>query len=425
MSNNVKKLDGFSKLDRPGRFAKLLALGYLTQEDIELFNQDKHPPVQLAEKLIENVLGYFPIPLGLAVNFRIDKKDYVIPMAVEETSIVAAASKTAKWVCQNGSITTEMLGQLSIGQIQIAIVNDLEKLQNIFLNEKNNFITELNQSIAKGLVARGGGVKDIILRIIARPDGKTMAIFHIHVDTCDAMGANIIVQICEYLKKPIEYLSGERVTMCILSNLNDEKLVRATVKIHDIEKQLAHDLVEASLFAELDPYRAATNNKGVLNGMDGILIATGNDWRAVEAGVHAYAAKDGQYKSITNWRLENNTLIGTLVAPIPVGIVGGVTQLHPTAKACLKLLNIENANELARVVAAVGLIQNLGAIKALTTFGFIEGHMKLHIDNLTLSAGASETEMPIVKKRLEQILFNTKRVSLNHAIEVLTELRQA
>ena len=242
---------------------------------------------------------------------------------------------------------------------------------------------------------------------------------------CDAMGANIINQVLEYLKIPLENLTGEQVTMCILSNLNDEKITKATVQIHDVEPELGHKLQEASFFAETDPYRAATHNKGVMNGIDPILIATGNDWRAVEAGVHAYAARDGQYKAITKWRYQDGTLTGTIEAPIVVGTVGGVTALHPTANVCLRMMGVQSAEKLSRIIAAVGLVQNLGAIKALSTEGIIQGHMKLHIDNLLMVAGATSEEMPILKERLQNWLKIYKRVSLKNAHELLDELRQA
>jgi len=251
-----------------------------------------------------------------------------------------------------------------------------------------------------------------------------MAVIHIHADTCDAMGANIIIQICEFLKDPVEHLTGETVTMCILSNLNDTKLTHSKVTIHNVDADLGQKIQEASIFAHTDPYRAATNNKGVLNGIDPVLIATGNDWRAVEAGIHAYAARDGQYRSITQWRYQDGDLIGELSAPIIVGTVGGMTRLHPTASLCLRMLGAESANELSRIIATVGLVQNLGALRALITLGFTEGHMKLHITNLTLSAGATGDEIPLLKKRLEEWLAFHKRITLSNAIEILQKLRE-
>lgn len=414
---------GFSKLERKERLIRLVEMGALTKDDIEFLNQKNAIEPELAEKFIENVIGYFHMPLGVATNFCINGRDYVIPMAVEETSIIAAASKTARWIRKSGYIKTSSHGHLLIGQIQIAKVKNPTKFREKFEEYHQEWIKKANENVAHGLVNRGGGVMDIQLREITRPDQKTMMVLHVLTNTCDAMGANIINQVCEYLKEPIEQLTGETVTMCILSNLADQKLTKAEVVIENIEPELGKKLEEASIFAEIDPYRATTNNKGVLNGMDAVLIATGNDWRAVESGVHAYAARSGQYSSITKWRMDKNNLVGTLEAPIIVGIVGGVTKLHPTAQMCLRMLNVKSAQELSEIIAAVGLVQNLGAIRALTTVGIIEGHMKLHISNLVLSAGATEKEIPIVENKLREILKNTRRVSLQNALDVLASLR--
>lgn len=414
---------GFSKLSREERLQTLVQMGVLSLEDVRYLVRGGLHDFSLGEKFIENVIGYFQIPLGVATNFRIDGNDYMIPMAVEETSIVAAASKTAKWVRDAGTLTTESVGQDIIGQIQLAEVRSFAEFKAKLLEKKEEFIDVSNKEVAFGLVRRGGGVKDMTVREILRPDGKSMAVVHMYMNAVDAMGANIMNQVCEFLKHPIEELTGEKVTMCILSNLVDSKLTKATVVIEKIDADLAHKIEEASLFAELDPYRAATNNKGVLNGMDPILIATGNDWRAVEAGVHAYAVRDGQYRSITKWRRDGRHLVGELVAPIIVGTVGGVTALHPTASMCLRMMGAPHASELSRIIAAVGLVQNLGALRALTTVGIIEGHMKLHIKNLSLGAGASEREMPFMVKKLEEVLALKKRISLSHAIEALQEIR--
>lgn len=425
ISNASKLFQGFSKLSRDERFQRLLALGALSSEDIAYLNQGGVEDLGLADKLIENVIGYFQLPLGVATNFCIDGRDYVIPLAVEETSIVAALSKTAKWIRQQGQITTHVSGQCIIGQIQLANVSDFQRFSTIFNENKTFFIEKANEDVAATMVQRGGGVKDLRLRQLPRPDGGQMVVIHLLMNSCDAMGANIINQVLEYLKEPIERLTGEHVSMCILSNLNDEKLTTARVEIRDVEEDLGARLQEASLFAEIDPYRAATHNKGVMNGMDPVVIATGNDWRAIEAGVHAYAARSGQYQAITRWRYnrENRLLTGELTAPIIVGTVGGVTSLHPTAKMCLRMMGIESANQLSRIIAAVGLVQNLGAITALCTDGIIQGHMKLHIDNLALVAGASDSESPLLKERLQSCLTENKRVSLSHAHALLTELR--
>jgi hydroxymethylglutaryl-CoA reductase len=402
-----------------------MEMGALTSDEVSFLKSGGLKDTNLAEKFIENVIGYFQLPLGVATNFRIDGTDYVIPMAVEETSIVAAASKTAKWVREEGEITTETLGKLIIGQIQIAKLTqcDFERFSSLVEVNKKTWIEAANRDVAHGLVARGGGVQEIQVRAVDRGDGSLMAVIHVLADPCDAMGANIINQVCEYLKTPVEMVTGETVTMCILSNLVDSKVTRATVVMPKIDPALGAKIEEASLFSLQDPYRAATNNKGVLNGIDPILIATGNDWRAVEAGIHAYAARDGQYRSITKWQMKGPDLVGVFEAPIVVGTVGGVTKLHPTAQMCLSMMGIENAAHLSRICASVGLVQNLGALKALTTVGIIEGHMKLHIKNLTLGAGAQEKEIPIVQKRLEEILMLTKRISLSNAVDVLREIR--
>jgi hydroxymethylglutaryl-CoA reductase len=416
-------IKGFSKLSQEERYKKLIEVGALTESEAQFLRTGGLKDANLADKFIENVIGYFQMPLGVATNFRIDGRDVMIPLAVEETSIVAAASKTAKWVREVGEITTETVGDLIIGQIQVARVSDFAAFEAKVLAAKADLIAAVNRDVAHGLVARGGGVEEIQVRKVARGDGADMAVVHVLCDPCDAMGANIINQVCEYLKGPIQELTGETVTMCILSNLVDTRLTRATVVIRGIEDELGKKIEEASLFSQVDPYRAATNNKGVMNGVDPILIATGNDWRAVEAGVHAYAARSGQYRSITRWTYRDGVLTGVFEAPIAVGTVGGVTKLHPTAQLSLNMLGVKTAHDLARICAAVGLVQNLGALKALTTVGIIEGHMKLHIRNLTIGAGASEREVPLVQKRLEEILLLTKRISLQNAVEVLREIR--
>jgi hydroxymethylglutaryl-CoA reductase len=424
LSQNLADLfKGFSKLSREERLKTLVRAGVLQSTDTDFLQKGGLKDFALGEKFIENVIGYFQLPLGVATNFNIDGRDFIIPMAVEETSIVAAASKTAKWIRETGSITTRLIGQDIIGQIQLAKIKDYVSFEKKVLSQRQAWIDLSNREVAFGLVRRGGGVQDLVVRRVPRGDGQDMAVIHIHMNPVDAMGANIINQVCEFLKQPIEEVTGEKVTMCILSNLVDTRLTEAQVVIEKIDPALAEKIEEASLFAMNDPYRAATNNKGVLNGMDPILIATGNDWRAVEAGVHAYATRDGQYRSITEWKRDGRFLVGTLKAPIIVGTVGGVTTLHPTASMCLRMLKVESAAELSKVIASVGLVQNLGALKALTTVGIIEGHMKLHIKNLTLAAGADEAEIPYVQKKLEEILALKKRISLSHAIDVLKELR--
>ncbi len=418
---------GFSKLTFDERLAYLKSNGYLNSEDVKFMKTGGLKDVALGEKFIENTIGYFQLPIGVATNFIINGRNYVIPMAVEETSIIAAASKTARWVKDNGRIETKVIGSEIIGQIQIAKVKDFDRLQRFIEFEEASLVAKANTDVAAGMVVRGGGVRSLKLRKLVRPDGLLMAVIHVHMDAVDAMGANIMNQVCEYLKTPIQDSTEEMVTMCILSNLVDSKLTEARITIEKIDPELAEKIEEASLFAQLDPYRASTNNKGVMNGIDPILIATGNDWRAVEAGVHAYASlngANGQYGSITKWYRDGNSLVGFLKAPIIVGTVGGVTNLHPMSQMSLKMLGFPNANLLSQIIASVGLVQNLGALKALTTVGIIEGHMRLHAKNLALGAGAEEAEIPYVQKKLEEILAIKKRITLSHAIEVLRELRE-
>ena len=416
-------LNGFSKLTVSDRLQKLESFGIIRREDVIYLKSGCIKDTALGENFIENVIGYFQIPLGIATNFKIDGRDVLIPMAVEETSIIAAASKTAKWVRENGKITTEVIGNEIIGQIQFPKVTDFDAFEKKIKLSENEFVDLSNREVAFGMLKRGGGVKRISVRKLLRPDGFFMGVVHVYMDALDAMGANVMNQVCEFLKLPLEEITGEKVGMCILSNLVDSKITRASVEIRNIDSDLANKIQEASLFAEIDPYRAATNNKGILNGIDPILIATGNDWRAVESGCHAYAARSGSYSSLTKWRFDKGILTGIFEAPVIVGMVGGVTTLHPTAKIAMGILDVKSAAELSRLCAAVGLVQNLGALRALTTVGIIEGHMKLHIKNLSLGAGASEREIPFVARKLEEILRLKKRISLSNAIDVLSELR--
>lgn len=414
---------GFSKLNHAERLHRLQAAGYLTADEIAQLQHAQQPPLTLAEQFIENALGYFPLPLGVAVNFHIDGRDRIIPMAVEETSIIAAASKTARWIKESGKLTTQQLSNQAIGQIQFPVVRDFTRFQNLIEHHRQTIIDELNHGIAAGLVKRGGGVKQLQIRQLSRPDQQWMGIIHVLVDTCDAMGANIITQICEHVKTHLEAITQETGGLAILSNLTDQKLTQAQAVIYNIDPKLGHAIAEASLFAELDPYRAATHNKGILNGIDPLLIATGNDWRAVEAGMHAYAARSGRYRALSSWRMQGKDLIGTLIAPISVGIVGGMTRLHPLAQLALKMLQVNSASELARIVAAVGLVQNLGALRALATEGIVQGHMKLHINNLLLAAGASETEQARLRAPLQALLANQKRITLQDVKAALATLR--
>lgn len=417
-------LQEFHRIPFDERQARLAQWCDLDPQELQILRGVNALPVETAEHFIENVIGVFPMPMGVASYFNIDGKDVFIPMAVEETSIIAAVSATAKWIRKNGGkITTESRGNLIIGQIQIPRVRDVELAVQRLLLRKEELIAEANL-IVPGLVARGGGVKDMDFRTLPREDGAgTMLVIHVLCDPKDAMGANLINQVCEGLKPAVEQVTEERVGLCILSNLVDGKLTYARVELDGVDPDTAYGIQEATQFAKTDPYRATTHNKGVLNGIDPVLIATGNDWRAVEAGIHAFAARSGKYQPVTDWKVENGKLIGEFLAPLAVGTVGGVTMLHPTARLALKIMGIEGAEGLARILAAAGLVQNLGALKALATVGIVKGHMRLHAANLAMAAGAAEHELPRLREELSTALAREKRISLSRAREILESIR--
>lgn len=424
---------GFSKLKRNERFNKLQELGFLSREEINLLKNSQFLSQDLAEDFIENSLGYFPMPFGIVTHLKVNGKKVLVPMAVEETSIIAAASKTAKWVNEsNGTITTRRLSKEGIGQVQFARLKDKEAFIKKVSENSAEWAKMCNASVSKSLYERGGGVRRFVPRVMKRPHEDTyMGVIHIYVDTQEAMGANAINQICEFMKESFEDFLDEKVTMCILSNLTDTNLTEVEISF-ETETELGLKIQEASIFAEIDPYRAATNNKGIMNAIDAVLIATGNDWRAVEAGVHSFASQnENGYSSLAKWRFtphyegcEKGILKGLMQIPLSIGTVGGVTKLHPFAQLSMKLADSYTVTDLAGVIAAVGLVQNLGAVRALTTVGIIEGHMKLHIKNLALGAGAKENEAPLLQKKLEEILQMTKRISLSQAKESLSEIRE-
>ncbi len=425
MANKRKLMEGFHRATRDERLARLKEFCSLTDADVKVLSGETPLPAEIAEHLIENVVGYFPIPLGVATNFQIDGQDLLIPMAVEETSIIAAASATAKWVRTEGSIRTYSKGRLIIGQVQLPSVRNVAAARKI-LHEQRDLLIGLANACVPGLVNRGGGVRDIAVREIPRAEGDgTMLVLHVLCDPCDAMGANLINQVCEALKPRVEELTHERVGLCILSNLTDGKLAGAEVIVRNIDPVLGKGIVEATLFAKADPYRAATHNKGVMNGIDPILIATGNDWRATEAGIHAYVCRTGKYQPVTDWVMDGSDLVGRIEVPLAVGTVGGVTRVHPTALVALKMMGIEKAEDLARICAAVGLVQNLGALRALSTVGIVKGHMQLHAANLAIAAGAEIHEIPRVRERLNEVLRTEKQINLTRAKEILEAIRVA
>jgi hydroxymethylglutaryl-CoA reductase len=425
MENQWKLVEGFHRLSQDERRSRVAKLCDLNAEEMAVLSGENPLSPEITDHLIENAIGTFQIPLGVATNFQIDGRELLIPMAVEETSIIAACSASAKWVKQNGSIRTFMKGNLIIGQVQIPSVKNVEHAVKV-LTENREMLIALANACVPGLVARGGGVSDIVIREIS-PDRNygqhSMLVLHILCDPCDAMGANLINQVCEALKPRVEELTSEKVGLCILSNLVDTKLACAEVIIRNVDEVVGRGIVEATRFAKADPYRAATHNKGVLNGIDPILIATGNDWRAVEAGIHAFAARTGTYQPVTDWKMDQGDLIGTFEAPLVVGTVGGMTRVHPTARVALKMLAVTKADDLARICAAVGLVQNLGALKALATVGIVKGHMQLHAANLAIAAGADAHEIAAVRDRLSQILKVENHINLTHAKQALEFIR--
>jgi hydroxymethylglutaryl-CoA reductase len=423
MDENRALTEGFHRLTQAERLERARKICGLSDAEVAVLSGATPLPPEIAENLIENVIGYFPIPLGVATNFTIDGRDLLIPMAVEETSIIAAASATAKWIRREGSIRTYSKGNLIIGQVQLPSVRNVGHARRV-LHENRDLLMELANACIPGIVSRGGGVRDLAIREVPRADGDgTMLVLHVLCDPCDAMGANLINQVCEALKPRIEALTHERVGLCILSNLTDGKLAVAEVVIRNCDPGVGRGIEEATLFAASDPYRAATHNKGVMNGVDPILIATGNDWRAVEAGVHAYAARSGKYQPVTEWKMEGSDLLGRIEIPLAVGTVGGVTKLHPTARVALKMLGVSKAEDLARICAAVGLVQNLGALKALATVGIVKGHMQLHAANLAIAAGADAHEVEQVRRHLTEILRVEKNINVTRAREILEMIR--
>ena len=364
--------------------------------------------IALAEGMIENVVGKFELPLGIAANFVINNKDYLIPMAVEEPSVVAAASHMAKIVREHGGFSSTCDQPIMRAQIQILNIPDIDAAKQQLIDASQQIIALAN-SKDNVLLGLGGGCKELEVHLFQNTPIGDMLVVHLLVDVRDAMGANTVNTMAELVAPTIEQVSGGEVRLRILSNLADRRLVRANLSLPisalataDYSgEQVAQGIVEACALAIIDPYRAATHNKGIMNGIDPIVIATGNDWRAIEAGAHAWAARQGRYSSLSDWRIDsNNHLIGTLELPMALGIVGGATKTHPTAQAALALMDIQSAQELAQVAAAVGLAQNMAALKALSTEGIQKGHMALHARNIAIMAGAQDEDIDKVARIL-------------------------
>ena len=413
-------VSGFYKLSVEKRREFISQFMNLNDEDAKVFSSCLD--IATADRMIENVLGIFELPLGVAVNFLINGKDYVIPMATEESSVVAAASNAAKIARIKGGFSTTCSKPLMIGQLQVLHVRDVVGGAQELLQQKEQLL-KLANAQDKVLVDFGGGAEDIEVRILDSPLGK-MIVAHLIVDVRDAMGANAVNTMCEALAPILEEITGGKVRLKILSNLADKRLVKATA-IFDKEKMGGDDVVDAFLesytLASIDPYRAATHNKGIMNGIDALIIATGNDFRAIEAGAHAYAARNGQYTSLTSYhKNKDGDLVGEIELPMAVGVVGGAANMHPKAKLCRKILGIKTAQELAEVVASLGLAQNFAAVFALSTVGIQKGHMSLHAKNIAVMAGAKGDEI----EQLAEHLIQNGKIKLDHAKDLLGKMRK-
>jgi len=393
----------------------------LTDEEAALFQNTGSLPLDLADRMIENVIGAIPIPLGIAVNFLINKKDYLIPMAIEEPSVVAAASYAAKMVREGGGFFTSSTPPIMIGQIQATGIRDPYAAKMRILQAKDEILNKANEQDPV-LVSVGGGAKDLNVKVIDTKLGP-MVITELYVDCRDAMGANAVNTMCEAVAPMIEKISGGRVYLRIISNLADKRLARAwcTVPKDAVGgEEVVDGIVAASAFAAADPYRAATHNKGILNGIIAVVVATCNDHRAVEAGAHAYAARSGQYTTLSTWeKNENGDLVGTIELPMAVGIIGGAVRTHPIAKLCLKILGVKTANEFAEVLAAVGLAQNLGALRALAHEGIQRGHMSLHARNIAITAGATGELIDLVAEKMVE----ERKIRMDRAKELIEQYR--
>ncbi|MCP4428309.1 MAG: hydroxymethylglutaryl-CoA reductase, degradative [Chloroflexi bacterium] len=415
------RLPGFYKLPVAERAAKIAEWAGLNETETAVFSQ-RGLTINQADMMIENVIGTFELPLGIAANFLINEKDYLIPMAVEEPSVVAGVSYAAKLIRAGGGFQTSSTAPVMIGQIQVLDVSDMEAAS-AAINAHKAELMEIADGSDPIILKLGGGARDIIPRVIETAVGP-MLIVHLHFDTRDAMGANAINTALELLAPRIAELTNGRTNLRILSNLADQRLATAHCAIPADQLALpgmsgaegARRIEEANAFAAADPYRAATHNKGIMNGIDAVVIATGNDWRAIEAGAHAYACKNGRYTALTDWRVnENGNLSGEITMPMAVGMVGGATKVHPTAKVAMKILGVQSAPELAEVMAAVGLAQNLAALKALSTVGIQQGHMRLHARQVAMAAGAANSQIQAIADQLAA----EKNINVNRAKELI------
>jgi hydroxymethylglutaryl-CoA reductase len=392
----------------------------LTQEEVALLKNFGNLDPKIADSMIENVIGAMSYPFAVAVNFLINGKDYLVPMVIEEASVVAAASNAARVMRRDGGIKSMATQPVMIGQIQVLGVKDPWHKRMVILEHKDEIIQKANE-VDPVLVKFGGGAKDVEARVVEGPRGP-MIIVHLLVDVKDAMGANAVNTMAEKVAPMIERLTGGRVLLRIISNLADRRLVRSWVKVYKEDiggEEVVDAIVDAWAFAAADPYRAATHNKGIMNGVIAVALATAQDHRAIEAGAHAYAARTGRYVPLSTWEKDQDgNLVGTLEMPMAVGIIGGATKVHPIAKIALKILGVKTATELAEVMGAVGLAQNFAALRALATEGIQKGHMRLHARNLAIMAGATGD---LIDKVVE-IMVSENKISFAYAQELVNKL---
>jgi hydroxymethylglutaryl-CoA reductase len=418
----------FYNLTLQERLEQLKAQTGLSDADLASLSGEDGLSSEDADQMIENVVGTYSLPLGIARHFRVNGRDVSVPMVVEEPSIVAGASFMAKLALPTGGFFAHTNAPEMIGQIQILDLVDPVSARLKLLAEKDKLMADAAE-VDPVLQKMGGGPKDLIVRLISESPLGSFLVAHLIYDVRDAMGANAVNTAVERLAPRVEAITGGRVLLRILSNLADRRLARAhvTIRTEDLAfddfsgEEVRDRIIEAWAFAVSDPYRAATHNKGIMNGVDAVVLATGNDWRAIEAGAHAYAARQGRYTSLSTWSTDSEgNLVGTLEMPMAVGIVGGATQVHPGAKACLKLMGVKTAAELAEVIVSVGLAQNLAALRALATEGIQRGHMSLHARQVAVAAGAKGEQ---VGKLTEQ-LVTEKMVRIDRAKAILKEWSQ-
>lgn len=422
------RLPNFRALTPAQRLAAIADAAGLTPEERQQLAEPGALGLERADGMIENVIGAFELPLGVAGNFQVNGRDVLVPMAVEEPSVVAAASFMAKLARENGGFETSSTRPLMRAQVQVLGLSDPHGARVALLRERER-IVKLANSRDQVLIGLGGGCQDIEAHVFADTPRGPMLVLHLIVDVRDAMGANTVNTMAEAVAPLVEEITGGTVRLRILSNLADLRLSRARVRLTpqtlDTKDRSGAEIIEgvldAYVFAATDPYRAATHNKGIMNGIDPVIVATGNDWRAVEAGAHAYACRDGRYTSLTHWEKDaSGALVGTLEMPMPVGLVGGATKTHPLARLALKIMAVRSAQELGEIAVAVGLAQNLGALRALATEGIQRGHMALHARTIALTVGAVGAEVDQLAKRMAE----EKDVRADRALALLEELRK-